>query len=94
MTTPADRAKALLARFGDVNHYSNDDYYSGQAVTGDLHVYVTALNAIMPSLGVEVYDTGGQEWEKLLGLNDVADDDLVASIIQQVIDHHDGKQVV
>ena len=97
MTTLASRAKALLARFGDVNHQDHDDedgYYACKTVVGDLHIYVTAISSDETALNASVYDTSGDDWETLLNLQNVQDDDLVESFIRQIIDHHNGKQVV
>lgn len=97
-TTPADRAQALLRRFTSLDnhhaHADSDGYYSANAPVGDLQVYVTILSEDDPALQVAVYDTSDEDRETLLNLQNVADDDLVASIIRQVIDQHNGKQVV
>jgi hypothetical protein len=44
-------------------------------------------------LNVSVHDFSGDE-PLLLSLRGVRDDDLVESIIRQVIDHHNGWQVI
>lgn len=94
MTTPADRAKAMVGRFGK-NHYlgdsNGDGYYAARAEVDELLIVVSVLRRDNPALIVDVYD---MSFESVLTLDHVQDDDLVASIIQQVIDHHNGRQVV
>ena len=95
MTTPADRAKALLEKFGPLNHpneVSADGIYSDYVDVGDLVVWADTYGD--GTLGVLVYDFASRGQTPILRLSSVRDDDLVASIIQQVIDHHNGRQVV
>ena len=94
-STPAQRAKALLEKFGPVTevHHNDDGYWTGEATVSDLTVQASAIDSETQHLAVYVYDWSSNT-PTLLSLSQVRDDDLVESIVRQVIDHHHGWQVL
>lgn len=92
MTTPALRSQALAAKFGNVYYEEGDGYGCANTFVGGLVIYVDVIGDDL-SVSVQDLDADGPP-RTLLRLSCVQDDDLVVSIIQQVIDHHNGRQVV